>query len=395
MTAGQMGSVRGIEGHVMKNKPETSFELGHSRLFTSTGANIANKSENNYENMQLTSRQNQNLEYYGVAKSKETLNSGPRLTSIDNTNELDFTSIFQNPRNNQLFSDTQRNLSTVTSSKVNDYGKKGINLPELERETTNTLHKLNVNKSSIGHQIGLQDSIKGTIKETLLGKHDNSGNIRTNVKSKSGNTGITDYKFKTTNKETLVEKNGDYKGHVNKKDGMGYSVVNVYAKTTNKETTSDNAYSGHVNDINKNSMVYSTFDNPEKVRNAVHVENYKGAANTNTSAAENRVQYNNAEITDTKEKLLHNKPGGRNSSLGVITNGASNLGKQKLTANMLLKERAKTRVENVNFTGIIPSKNILGEQQDVLNNYSEVENNRINSNDVSMQLSKNPFFNLK
>jgi hypothetical protein len=354
--SGQMGSVRGVEGRVMKNKPETSFELGHSRLFTSTGAVTGNKSENNYENMQSTSRQNQNLEYYGVAKSKESLNSGPRLASIDNTNELDFTSLFQNPKSNQLLSDTNRNLSTVTTNHVNDYGKKSINLQELERNTTNQSHTLNANKSSVGHQIRLQDNVKGTIKETLLEKQDNSGNIKSNLNN-SGDTGITNYKTKTTNKETLVDNN--YNGHVNKKDGMGYSVVNAYAKTTNKEVTSDYAYSGHVNDINKSSMVYSTYDNPEKVRNATHVEDYKGGANTNTSASENRVKYNNAEITDSKEKLLKTKPSSRNSSLGVITN--NDVGKQKLTANMLLKERQKTRVENLNF---------------------------------SSQLSKNPFYNL-
>lgn len=390
--AGQLGSVRGVEGNVAKNRPETAFELGPSRLFTTTGAITANKSENNYENMQLTSRQNQNIEYYGVAKS-DSLNQGPRLSSVDNTNELDFTSFFQKPKNNQLSSDTQRNLSTVTTNKVNDYGKYSINLPELERDTTNDSQTLNVNKSSVGHQIGVQDSVKGTIKETLLGKHDNSGNIRTNVKNNSGDTGITNFQTKTTNKETLIDNN--YNGHVNKKDGMGYSVVNAYAKTTNKELTSDYAYSGHVNDINKNSMVYTTFENPEKIRNAVHVENYKGNANTNTFASENRERYRNAEITDSKEKLLRSQPGGRNSSLGAITNNKGNLGKQKLTDNMLLKERAKTRVENVNFTGVIPTKNILGKQQEIFNNYSEVENSRLNSNDISAQLSKNPYYNLK
>jgi hypothetical protein len=384
---GQMGSVRGIEGSVMKNKPETSFELGHSRLFTNKGAVTGNKSTNNYENMALTSRQDQNLEYYGVAISKESLSSGPRLKSIDNTNELDFASIFQNPRNNQLRSDTQRNLGTTTTS-VNDYGKDSINLPELERDTTNDPHSLNVNPNSKGHTVILQDEVKGTIKETLLGKHDNSGNIRTNLR---GDSGMTDYTFKTTNKEMLIDNN--YNGHINKKDGMGYNVVNVSAKTTNKELTSDFEYSGHANDINKNQMVYSTYDNPEKVRNAIHTEGYKGPANTNTSAAENRLQYQNAEISDTKEKLLKTQPGSRNSSLGVITN--NNLGKQKLTANMLLKEREKTRVENVNLKSVIPSKNILGQQKDVFNNFSEIENSRINSNDISKQLSNNPFFNLK
>lgn len=391
MKAGQLGSVRGITGSIIKNKPDTHFELGHSRLFTSTGAVIANQSTNNYENMPQTSRQDQNIEYYGGAIYKESLSSGPRIKSIDNTNELDFNSLFQNPKRNQLSSDTQRNVGSMIPS-VNDYGKQGINLPELERDTTKQSQTLNINKGNSGHKMILQDDIKGTIKETLLGKHDNSGNIRTNVINRDNNSGITDYTFKTTNKEMLIDNN--YNGHVNKKDGMGYSVVNAHAKTTNKELTSDYEYAGHANDANKNSMVYSTFENPEKVRNAVHIENYKGAGNHHTSAAQNRTMYNNAEITESKEKLLQGqRPSGRKSTLGTITNNT--LGKTKLTDNMLLKERRKTRPQNVNLTSVIPTKNILGEYQPIFNNHSELENNRLNASDVSMQLSSNPFFNLK
>lgn len=392
---GQMGSVRGITGDVAKNNPDTHFELGHERLFTSTGAIIKNKSSNNYENMMDTSRQNQNLEYYGGAMSNELLSAGPRLkgiSEIDNTSNLDFSSIFQDPRRNQLSSDTQRNIGSKISG-VNDYGKNSINLLELERDTTNDQHTLNINKSSSGQRIGIQDNIKGTLKETLLEKQDNSGNIRTKLK---GDSGMTDYTFKTTNKETLVEKNGKYNGHVNKKDGMGYNVVNAFAKTTNKEITSDHAYSGHANDSNKNAMIYSTFENPEKVRNAVHVENYQGVGNHHTSAAENRIKYKNAEISESKEKLLQGqRPNGRTSSLGVAINSKDILGRVKITDNMLLKEKSKKRVENLNFTNNIPSKNLLGEQQEKHNNQSEVQNNRINLNDISMQLNNNPFFNLK
>jgi len=395
MKAGQMGSVRGITGNVSKNSPDTHFELGQDRLFTSTGAIIKNKSGDNYENMTQTSRQNQNLEYYGGAMSNELLSAGPRLKSIgniDNTSNLDFSSLFQNPRRNQLDSDTQRNLGSKIPG-VNDYGKKSINLLELERDTTNDQHTLNINKSSSGQRIGIQDDLKETIKETLLEKQDNSGNIKTNLK---GDSGMTDYTFKTTNKETLVEKNGKYNGHANKKDGMGYNVVNAFAKTTNKEITSDYSYSGHANDANKNSMVYSTFENPEKVRNAVHVENYKGSGNHHTSAAENRIRYKNAEISELKEKLLQGqRPNGRTSSLGVVANSKASLGQIKVTDNMLLKEKSKKRIENLNFTNNIPSKNLLGQQQEKYNKHSETQNNRINSNDVSMQLSSNPFFNLK
>lgn len=391
--AGQMGSVRGIASDVMKNRPDTHFELGKDRFFKSTGAFLASKPAENFDNFQKTSRQNQNIEYYGGALYKESLLNGPRLKEIDNTDKLDFNSIVQKSKRNQFNSDFQRNIGSQINA-VDDYGKKSINLPELERESTNAAHTLNIHKGSSGHKIAIQNDVKNTIKETLLGKHDNTGNIRTNVINKNKNTDITDYNSKTTQKETLIH--NKYKGQANKKDGMGYTVVNPTAKTTNKEITSDIPYSGHVNDKNKNNMIYSTFENPEKVRNAVHIENYKGSGKYSTSAAENRKQFDNAEITDRKETLLQGqRPNGRKSTLGSISNNS--LGETKLTANMLLKEKEKTRKENVNIgtNSVILSKGLIGQQRQVYNNHSELENDRLNTNDISLQLSSNPFYNLR
>lgn len=389
--AGQMGSVRAATSNVMKNRPDTHFQLGTERMFKSTGAFIATQQPDNYQNLQQTSRQNQNIEYFGSAKHTESLAAGPRLKGLDNTNQLDFASLVQVPKRNQLHTDTQRNIGSTTSG-VNDYGKNSIQLSEPERATTHTSHTLNINKSASGHQVTLQDEVKGTLKETLLGKLDNTGNIRTNTVNRDKNYGVTDYTVKPTQKETLVHNR--YKGQANKKDGMGYTVVKPHAKTTHKELTSDVYYSGHANDNNKNGMVYSTFANPEKVRNAVHVENYKGTGSYHTSASQNRQQYANAEITAKKEVLLQGqRPSGRKSTLGSISNNT--LGETKLTANMLLKEKTKTRHENIHTQNVIPSKSSLGQQQQPHNRFSEIENSRININDVSAQLRNNPFYNLK
>lgn len=389
--AGQMGSVRAAATPVIKNRPETHYSLGPERLFTSTGAVIANRSTDNYENLTLTSRQDQNIEYYGAKVAKESLASGPRLRGVDNTDELDFSSMFQDPKRNQLRSDTERNIGSQIPG-VNDYGKDSYNLPELERDSTKEYQSLNVNKSNSGQRIVLQDQARSTIKETLVGKRDNSGNIRRFI-NKNDNTGMTDYDLKTTNKETLIYTN--YKGHANKKDQVGYNVAKYTAKTTNKEITSDNSYSGGANASNKTNMVRSTFENPEKVRNAVHVQNYNGTGKRYTSNAENRTQYQNAEITEKKEKLLKGaRPNGRKSTLGSISGGVGSLGDIKSTPNMLLKERSKDRVENINFLNVIPSKEIIGSQQDIYHKYGELENTRIDGGLVKNQLSQNPFYNL-
>ena len=390
--AGQMGSVRAASMPVVKNRPDTHYSLGPERLFTSTGAVIANRSTDNYDNLTLTSRQDQNIEYYGAKVAKESLASGPRLRGIDNTDELDFSSVFQAPKRNQLRSDTERNIGSQIPT-VNDYGKGSYNLPELERDTTKEYQSLNVNKSNSGQHVALQDQAKSTIKETLLEKRDNSGNIRRFI-NKNDNTGMTDYSLKTTNKESLIYTN--YKGQANKKDQVGYNVAKYRAKTTNKEITSDNSYSGGANASNKTNMVRSTFENPEKVRNAVHVQNYRGTGKRHTSNAENRTQYHNAEITEKKEKLLKGaRPNGRKSTLGSIAGGTGSLGEIKSTPNMLLKEQSKDRVENINFLNVIPSKEIIGSQQAIYHKYGEVENNRIDGGLVKNQLNQNPFYNLK
>lgn len=389
--AGQMGSVRAPTTPVMKNKPETHYSLGPERLFTSTGAVIANRSTDNYQNLTSTSRQDQNIEYYGAKVAKESLASGPRLKGIDNTDELDFSSVFQAPKRTQLRSDTERNMGSQIPS-VNDYGKSSYNLPELERDSTKDYQALNVNRSGLGQHISLQDQARSTIKETLVGKRDNSGNIRRFI-NKDVNTGMTDYSLKTTNKESLIY--NDYKGQANKKDQVGYNIAKYTAKTTNKEITSDTPYSGGANASSKTNMVRSTYENPEKVRNAVHAENYRGAGKTHTSTAENRTQYNNAEISEKKEVLLKgNRPSGRKSTLGSIAGGVGTIGDIKSTPNMLLKEQQKDRVENIHFQNVIPSTEIIGHQQPIFHKYGEVENSRLEPNLVKNQLKDNPFYNL-
>jgi hypothetical protein len=389
--AGQMGSVRAAATPVLKNRPETHYSLGPERLFTSTGAIVANRSTDNYENLTSTSRQDQNIEYYGAKVAKESLASGPRLKGVDNTDELDFASMFQAPKRTQLRSDTERNIGSQIPS-VNDYGKGSYNLPELERDTTKEYQSLNANKSGSGQRVVLQDQAKSTIKETLVGKQDNSGNIRRAL-NRDDNTGMTDYSLKTTNKETLIYKN--YRGQANKKDQVGYNVAKYNAKTTNKEMTSNNSYSGGGNASNKTNMVRSTYENPEKVRHAVHAENYRGAGKAHTSTAENRTKYLNAEINEKKEVLLKGaRPSGRKSTLGSISGGIGSVGEIKSTPNMLLKERGKDRVENINFLNVIPSTEVIGSQQPIFHKYGEVENNRMEPNLIKNQLKNNPFYNL-
>lgn len=358
--AGQMGSVRATVAPVAKNRPETHYTLGPDRFFTSTGAVIGERSDYNYENFKPTTRQEQNVEYYGGKVAVESLASKPRLQGIDNTNELDFSSLFQEPKRVQLPADTERNVGSYIPSS-NDYGKSSYNLPELERDTTKQYNLLNVNKNTAGQRISLSDEARTTNKESLVNKRTDSGHIKGTIE-KYANTGMTNYDPKVTNKESLIYKN--YVGNANKKDQVGYNIAKYRAKTTNKETTSDKSYIG-----------------PVKYHN---------------QTVEMRTKYNNAEISNTKETLVKGtRPNGRKSTLGTISSGVGSVGEIKLTPNMLLKEKPRERIENVNVQQVPPSKEKIGYPTPVFNNHSEVQNNRIDGALIQNQLSNNPFYNLK
>jgi hypothetical protein len=392
---GQFGNVRGVHGDVSKNKVDTHFELGQDRLFTSTGAVIAKQAPENYSQMQATSRQSQNIEYYGTRVNKEGLKSEPRYASVDNSNEL--TVLTQENRRQQLKSDQgTRNLAKTTSNN-SDYGKKSYRLPELERNTTNTQHVLNINNSDKGHRVGVQDDIKNTLKETTLFA-DNSGHINSLIK-KSDTSGIIGIDFKTTNKETTVD--NKYIAQPSKNDQMGYNVANYNAKTTHKETTSENTYNGHATDSNKNSMVYSTYFNPEKVRNHVMAVDYKGHAGYEVGQAENRNRYSNAEVNENASILVSNeRPSGPQNF--NIAGGVGVVGDTFNRPNKLLSEKTYTSNPNVsNISSIIPTKAKLGTIENESrgrNMYGEVENKRETQDFADLiggQLKNNPFYNLK
>ena len=395
MKSGQLGSVRGVSGVVNKNKVDTHFELGQDRLFTDTGV-IKEQSQVNFTNMQNTTRQSQNLEYYGSAVSKESLKTEPRYNSVDNSSELSV--LFQEPIKQQFDNDYTRNVNRSNMANNSDYGKGSYKLPELERDSTSTMHTINVNKQGTKSQVGVLDDLKNTMKETTL-IQDHSGNINSFI-NKSDNTGMTDYDFKTTQKEIDIDKT--YIGQPMKKDQTGYNVSKYSAKTTNKETTSDILYQGGVgaNDGKSNSMVYSTYNNPEKVRNAVHPKNYKGNATTQGfTQNENRQQYVNAEVNLNQEKLISNeRPSGPQAF--NISGGVNTVGDLNYRQNTLLKGEENRHLQNKdNISSNIPTQKLLGNiTQSDNNQFSENPNTR-ETNDfknlIVNQLADNPFYNLR
>jgi hypothetical protein len=389
-------NARGQQGKVAKNRVDTSFEHGEKRLFRGPGQVVGKKLNENYAQLQQTSRQDQNLEYYGTAVNTE-LGTQQRISQYDNSS--DFASLLQSSKRNQLDSGGVRNANSLNSPYTHDYGKSSMNPPTLERESTSQFHTININQSAKGSVLAKQDHAKNTLKETLVGLSDTKRNIKSNVNVDS-NTGLTSHLPKTTHKETALY---EHKGQANKKDGMGYVVTNYDAKTTNKETTHTD-YSGHASGSNKNSTVYSTYDDPIKMRNGIHVKDYMGPSITSVGDAENRDKYYNAEISIFKENaLLGERPSGSNSALGKNASDHTFVGEIKSNDNLLLKERYNVRAENINnICNNIPTTNILGsftkqgfEENEIFSTDKNNRNNRFNADLINEQLSNNPFYNLK
>lgn len=360
--SGKMGEVRGVQATFNKNRPDTFYEQGRDRLIVTTGQHIAKKLEEDFStNFKSTSRTDYNLEYYGPMGSSEFLTTKQRIESIDNSNELNFNSVMQIPKRQNFENDYSRNISS--EKRVHDYGKTTITAFETERSTTSDkTHLLNPTAASRGIKTVFSDFAKSTIKETTL-DNDSTRNFKSSFDKgliESHYSGISDFKAKTTNKETFREDN--YKGISNKENGMGYLVNKYDAKTTGKESiTQNSAYQGNA--------IYS--NNPTSNEN-----------------------YLNADIRSNKEEILERDrvSGPQNFQISA---GLNAFGDIKYTNNMELKESLDERDKlNFDMPKLFPSKEIIG-ITDRIRYDEDVEDtlfsDRIQSDVIISQFNENPY----
>ena len=388
--SGQRGEVRGIQSEVVKNRPDTFFENNHR--FSGPGEFTAPKVREDYSaNMKSSSRQSYNMEYYGSGNSQIKSTIQRVSGGVDNSSEL-ASSLFQEPKRQNFEGDYTRNLNgkILNNQNTADYGRSSMKQYESERATTGEKsHLLNAKVSNAaGPTIKPQDDIRRTLKETTM--YESNGQVGTayNKGSNSAyNAGISDITAKATQKQSLVE--NKYKGQVHKDDGMGYIVNKYEAKTTGKELVTNNSsnYVTNAGKIIKNAMVHSTFENPERVRNALHYE-YTGNAGYASESA-SRTKYDNADIREAKQELLMGeRPSGPQQF--QIVSGKDSQGDVRLTDNMLLKEQQDTRSKITNDYKHIPSKESVGM---IIKHKKESEspNDRFQPDLITSQLSNNPY----
>ena len=392
--SGQMGSVRGVNGEVIKKTPDSFYESTQDHLFKGPGAFTGNVSRDNFEtNFKDTSRQDQNIEYYGSI-SQNNLNKTTQRLKLDNSDELlnILDSIMQNPKKSTFTDDSQYLRNATGYKDVNDYGKNSLTAYNTERMTTEDRGNiLNANKISMGLKIMPQDTPKQTIAETL----DNIDSNRNLLNSQfmkgeydAYNKGINSVSAKTTQKESLID--NKYIGQANKDEGMGYIVNKYIAKTTQKEFML-NEYTGNAANDVKNKMIYSTYENPEKIRNAIHIE-YSGNANKNNGKT-SQDNYHNAQIRDRQEKLLiGERPNGPQNF--QISSGIESYGNIKFTKNMQLKENPDKR-EHLNTlrSNVIPGKINIGAviKRKTENTGESKLSDRFDFSVIKDQIKQNPY----
>jgi hypothetical protein len=390
--SGKMGENRGNVGKFSKNRPDTFFENNHR--FQGPGEFVGPKVREDFAtNMKSSSRESYNMEYYGATYSSDRLQNKQHLTNDENNKDSTY---FQDPKRNNFENDFHRNAdgTIINSQSGHDYGRSGFSVPELERSTTgDKTHLMNANIGSMGIKVKSRDDAKTTLKQTTM-KTDNTGNMSSGFNFGSNmpyNIGISNIVAKETHKESLVE--NKYKGQINKDKGMGYIVNKHEAKITGKQIVSENSkdYVANAGKIVKNQVIRNTFENPEKVRNAIHSE-YKGNASYSTES-ESRSRFDNAVIRDDKQDLLMGeRPSGPQNF--QTSSGKDSFGDIKITDNMLLKEESDTRDNVRNNFKQLPDRIHLGERVKTRSDDEDlyaVTGDRFEPEILLSQLNKNPF----
>lgn len=311
--AGQRGDIRGVQAHANKNRPDTYYEKGFDHWFRTTSDLLAPTAKENYDNLRPTARKDSNIEYVGGgAPAVSTTTSRP---------------IVQDAKRFNFDNDYTRNVTG--NSSTTDYGRASHNPAETERATT-TYNRYDgpLVHTGSGIKTRFGDDPKSTIKETTLA-FDNSGNVKTEFNDGqmgAYDIGISGVFAKTTHKETTAV--NEYTGVADRSDGLGYIVSKYDAKTTGKQIISDNS-------------------------------EYTGSA-LQSSGSESRTKFDNAFIRDTKE-IVAQRDRRSGPQKFQIASGQAALGDRELSATQLLKEREDDRPKmNVNFASIIPDKNSVG-----------------------------------
>jgi hypothetical protein len=230
--SGGRGDTRGLTGSLNKNKPETSFSWGESRLFKTPGDRLAPKIAPD-TSVSLRDQKSIGMEYFGnagVDNSKTT--SRVSRSEIENaeqslvTKPSDIKRKFLESSNDEFV----RNIGK--EPQMDDNLKESFFASDTQRATENT-QILGGSRAESGHQQYLFDTLKSTTKETTIFNTTDKGPKSAPFTKQMAS--LDTAPLKTTNKEMNVD--NKYTGQAQKGTGLGYidAASRTFVRTTNKE----------------------------------------------------------------------------------------------------------------------------------------------------------------
>lgn len=320
---------RGVQMPLDKNRPDTVYEQSEDMWIKTTGANSKN-SLRPAQNIRPTTRQESHIDYKGgvsisdanagisddYGKSKVIVYNNERATTENKPVVSNVTSIVKaivSPVVDAL----KYTMKEYTVESERGVGNPSIQIPE--KATTydpdNHIMKTTVKETTIhdSEMINLSgnketystltDQAKTTVKETLI--HDS---VHTNIKAGDGGYTTTDDEAKTTIRETVKAVDT-----VRNIGGVTYSVSvydpEIVAKTTVKETTliakSPYGFLGGILEGLFGGYISKEIDLKNTHKQFLSDTNEYGIAGaTNEYRQRDRTAEENAEIDDTRERIM-------------------------------------------------------------------------------------------
>lgn len=355
---------RELAAQVFKHRPDTTFEHGPSRYFTTTGAHKREKKRATVV-LSDTNRQKLNKTELGAASRPH---GGSKITQRAK---------YQRSKSNIYEGSGPRNAHAPeqwTDGEFGDYGREGIEMYPNERDITGVrTHVSNI--ASVFKELALpiQDVFRTTKKENTE-HHRSIGNFGVQGPSKITVYDPTDI-ARITGRNTLdaVDTTANLKGP----NRLTVYDPNDVARTTMKETNVDNNRLGNVSIAHIENGGYiiesSVADAPHTNRQFTSDHFYSGGAGSVNSKNKSYKNYESMRTNEMREKTLEGRA-------PTTSNVSLNTGSENVNININRNNLELGRTPNMSGKRVIgtniTTKESYGEQTSTRPNY-DCDNKKI------------------
>ena len=278
---------RGLEGIVYQHHPDKFYKNTPDKWFVTNGAYLE-KSERPEELVKDTFRAKFNNQPLGAAAP--AIKEGHQQRSN-----------YRKPLKVQLGSDTVRNAGIQVEGSGLELQKQGYRALPNEREVTE-LRTYDSNLKGNSHQtLGLQDKLKGTIKETTINTK-NNGNIGNTV---IHSTDRLNDDVRITKKQTTIhsKNNGNIHGGYHKSE-LGYESPELTVKDTTLFEHTGIAGGAVLGDMSKNNYMNAE-TNPNK-----EIISQGRAPTLNNTKVVNGAEHTNMDIKKLDTDYINHRENG-------------------------------------------------------------------------------------